>query len=418
MKRILSLTLFMILGAALAQSGIFDRLAVDTERANISVGEVMSGGPPPQGIPAIGFRGDWQGQIGSTRDPVLVSQEEAADWLDAQEPVIALEIGGEARAYPLQILTWHEIANDTLGGKPIAVTFCPLCNSAFTFDRRIPLTSSQQDEIAEFNQDAEFISLDDEFLSEYERQWGDADVFDGGVEATFGVSGMLYKSNMLMFDDSTSTLYAQILGEGNVGTLTETRLLRYPTQIVSFAEFREAHPNGDVLSRDTGFNRDYGRNPYVGYDRADQPPFLFQGETDGRLPPKARVIAVEIPEQVAYPFEVLEQNRVVNDTIGETPVVAMWQEGTASALDQASISGSKDVGAVGIFERTVGGENLTFAWDGEAFVDEETGSRWNLLGRATAGELEGTQLTPVLHDNTLWFAWAAFMPATRVYRAE
>lgn len=413
---ILMFALFMV--TAFAQPAALSTLGVDASRANIPVAEILSGGPPPQGIPALSFSGDWTGSVPAGREASYVPQEEASSWLEPQEPVIAMNIGGEARAYPLQILTWHEIANDTLAGVPIAVTFCPLCNSALAFDRRVPVTDDVLTDVQDFNPDVDTIALDDDFVAAFERQTGDVPA-EKAIPVTFGVSGLLYNSNLLMFDSDTSTLWSQLLGEGNVGTLTDVALLRYPAQIVSFAEFQEAFPNGDVLSRDTGYSRGYGRNPYVGYDDIDSPAFLFRGETDGRLPPKERVISVVQGDiSVAYPFSELAQARVIQDQIAGTPVVVFWQEGTASALDQAVIAESSDVGGAGIFGREVDGQVLDFVWNGDAFTDEQTGSTWNLLGQAVAGDLEGNQLTPVVHDNTLWFAWAAFKPNTRIYTVE
>ena len=143
---------------------------------------------------------------------------------------------------------------------------------------------------------------------------------------------------------------------------------------------------------------------------------MFAGTPDGRLAPKARVVSIDAPaEAVAYPVEALAAAGVVNDAVGDTPVTLFWQAGTTSALDAASIAASRDVGAVGVFERTLDGQTLTFQTDGDAFVDEETGSTWNVLGAATAGPLAGEQLAEVVHDNTLWFAWAAFKPDTRIY---
>ena len=405
----------LTVGLAQREPGHIRTLGVDSARANIPVEQVMSGGPPPQGIPAIGFSGDWTEATSPTPEPSFVSQEEAAEWLGEREPVIAFDLGGEARAYPLQILTWHEIVNDVVGGAPVAVTFCPLCNSALAFDRRIPLTEETSAEVLATNSEAPIEAADASFLDTYQEQIGSLGDVTDMLEVTFGVSGMLYLSNMLMFDSETSTLWAQLAAEGNVGTLTDTRLIRYPAPIVSFQEFREAFPDAPVLSRDTGFRRSYGQNPYVGYDDVDSPAFLFQGESDGRLPPKARVVTFELSgEPVAYPFELLEEVRAFNDEVAGTPVVAFWQEGTASALDSASIAAARDVGAVNLFLRELDGQVLTFEWDGDAFVDQQTGSTWNLLGQATAGELEGSRLTPVVHDNTLWFAWAAFEPETRV----
>jgi hypothetical protein len=202
-----------------------------------------------------------------------------------------------------------------------------------------------------------------------------------------------------------------------VGSLTGTTLLRYPAPIISFAEARAAFPEALVLSRETGFNRSYGRNPYVGYDDANSPAFLFSGVSDGRLPPKERVISFELAgEAVAYPFSELQAVNVVNDEVGAEAVAVFWQAGTTSVLDESSIAQSADIGAANAFRRQFEGRLLSFQWDGAQFIDNETGSSWNLLGQATAGELLGASLEPIVHDNTLWFAWAAFKPETRIYQ--
>ncbi len=421
MRQLVCLIIFLV-GSALAQSTLdtaFGRLGANTERANIPLEEVLSGGPPPQGIPALGFSGDWQEVASASEAPAFVSQDEAAAWLEPQEPVVLLSLRDDAKIYPLRILTWHEIVNDTLGDVPVAVTFCPLCNSALAFDRRIPLVEDALSRVQEVNPEAKVARLEPTFIDAYTAQVGEETQVSRGLEVTFGVSGLLYNSNLLMFDSETSTLWSQILGEGNVGTLTDTELLRLPAQIVSFEQAREAFPSASVLSQDTGYRRSYGQNPYVGYDAVGSPAFLFRGVTDGRLTPKERIVSVvQGEETAAYPFEILSQEHVINDELGGTPLAVLWQEGTASALDTQSIAQGQDVGAVGVFDRRLGGRELTFAWQEGAFVDSETNSTWNLLGKAVAGELRGEQLSPIVHDNTLWFAWAAFKPETRVYLGE
>jgi hypothetical protein len=284
--------------------------------------------------------------------------------------------GGEARAYPLQILTWHEIVNDEVGGTPVSVTFCPLCNTAIAFDRRLE-----------------------------------------GRVLDFGTTGNLRHSDLVMWDRQTESWWQQVTGEAIIGELTGQKLTELPAEIVAWEEFRTGHPEGRVLSRETGFSRSYGTNPYVGYDRVDQPPFLFKGPTDGRLPPMERVVAVELGgEAAAYPFALLRRRRVVHDAVGGQAVVVFHKPGTASALDQSRIADSRDVGATGVYRPNVDGRPLTFVWRDEAFVDLETGSRWTLLGQCASGPLAGKQLEPVTHANPFWFAWAAFRPETRVYR--
>ena len=335
----------------------------DFSRHTVPYDEILSGGPPRDGIPPID-------------SPAFVTPEEASVWLDDPEPVVVLQLNGEARAYPLQILTWHEIVNDLVGGVPVAVTFCPLCNAAIVFDR----------------------TLD-------------------GVVHDFGTSGKLRNSDLIMWDRQTETWWQQFTGEGIVGELAGKRLTMLPASIVSFSDFRTASPQGVVLSRDTGFSRSYGTNPYAGYDRADETPFLYRGDLDGRLLPKERVAAVTIGEvDAAFPFAILEKERAVNYTVNGKDLVVFFKSGTLSALDKRSIKKSRDVGATGVFDARVDGQSLTFRADGDIFVDTQTGSAWNILGQAVEGPLEGTALTPIIHANHFWFSWGAFKPDTLIYQ--
>ncbi len=322
--------------------------------------EIVSGGPPPDGIPPID-------------DPAYETIAEADRWLEDREPVMVVEVGDAARAYPLRLLTYHEIVNDSLGGRPLLVTYCPLCNSGLAFDP----------------------------------------VVDGRV-LDFGTSGRLWRSNLVMYDRPTRTLWAQFTGEAIVGELLGKELTRLPSSIVSWQTFREQRPDGDVLSRDTGHSRPYGNNPYVGYDGGS--PFLFEGETGGPLPQMARVVTVNRDaEAVAVPLDRLREDRVVDTQVDGEPLVVFWTPGTASALDTEKIPKGADVGATGVFSPVVDGEALRFTPEGDdTFVDDATGSRWNVLGTAVAGPLAGEQLEPAAHDDTFWFVQYAFRPDTRV----
>jgi hypothetical protein len=331
----------------------------------IEYDELLSGGPPRDGIPSID-------------EPQFVDAEEAAGWLAENEPVIALEIGGDARAYPLQILTWHEIVNDVVGDVPVIVTFCPLCNAAITFDRRV-----------------------------------------GGQVFDFGTSGLLRNSDLVMYDRITESLWQQLTGQALVGDMVGQRLTFLPSAIVSFANFRQAYPEGIVLSRDTGYRRDYGRNPYAGYDTIGQSPFLFDGELDARLPAMERVVTVSLEGvDLAYPLSVLSEVHLIDDTQGGANLVVWQVPGTSSALGASVIASGQDVGATGVFDPTVDGRKLSFRFEDGDFIDEQTGSTWNVLGQAIDGELEGQSLEPIVHGNHFWFAWAAFKPDTIVYRGE
>ncbi|HLQ61041.1 MAG TPA: DUF3179 domain-containing protein [Candidatus Acidoferrales bacterium] len=335
----------------------------DFSRHSVPLGEIHRGGPGRDGIPPLDH-------------PKFVSVVEAGGWLRPTEPVISLALGSERRAYPLQILIWHEIVNDQLEAAPVAVTFCPLCNSAIAFDRRLE-----------------------------------------GRVLDFGTTGNLRNSDLLMWDRETESWWQQVGGEAIVGSLTGRRLAMLPVQIVGWDAFRLAYPEGRVLSRDTGFTRVYGENPYDGYDDVDRPPFLFTGKIDGRLPPKERVVTVSLNgEEVAYPYSLLAGRPVVADTVGGSQIVVWYLPGTQSALDSAAMEVARAVGATGVFRPEVGGRKLTFVSTAGGFRDQETGSAWNLLGQAVAGPLRGSQLELVVHGDYFWFAWAAFKPQTRIYR--
>ncbi|MDQ3554819.1 MAG: DUF3179 domain-containing protein [Chloroflexota bacterium] len=338
----------------------------DFTRSNVDLGEIIGGGPGKDGIPAVD-------------EPRFESIQAASTWLSDQAPVISLEVDGEARAYPLAILIWHEIVNDTIAGAPVVVTFCPLCNTALVFERTID-----------------------------------------GATYDFGTTGNLRFSDLVMYDRQTETWWQQATGRAIVGELTDTQLVFLASQIVSLGDFADAYPAGTVLSRDTGNPRDYGRNPYPGYDRADQEPFLFEGVVDGRIAPKERVVTVELADEaVAYPYAELRKVGLVQDQVGGEPIVVLWESGTASALDAPIIDDSQDAGATGVFRPEADGRMLTFSRGAPdaPIRDAQTGSTWDVTGRATEGPLEGARLEPIPHGDHFWFAWAAFEPSTRIWTA-
>jgi hypothetical protein len=188
----------------------------------------------------------------------------------------------------------------------------------------------------------------------------------------------------------------------------------------TWEDFRSVHPDAGVLSRETGYDRNYGQNPYAGYDDIDSSPFLYDGpKSPGGLPPMARVITVDAEgEPVAYRYDVLRKTPAVNDVVDGEPIAVFWQKGTASALDEGSVDAGRDVGSAGVFSRRLDGRTLTFRSEGGTILDEETGSEWNVLGEAVAGELEGTRLEHVVSIDHFWFSWAAFRPETRVYEPK
>jgi hypothetical protein len=197
-------------------------------------------------------------------------------------------------------------------------------------------------------------------------------------------------------------------------------LIFHPAALISWEDFKTTNPQGSVLSRDTGFDRPYGSNPYPGYDDINRSPFLYTGpDTPDELLAMARVLTVDLGgEAVAYPYNELNDVYVVNDTVGDNAIAVFWESGTASSLDAATVSGGRDIGAANAYLRDVDGNALTFEFSDGEIRDLETGSTWNLLGEAVSGHLSGTRLEPVVAVNHFWFSWAAFKPETRIYRAE
>jgi len=343
--------------------GAENEFTTDFSKHSVPYSEILSGGPPKDGIPSIDA-------------PKFQSTNEADEWLDDREPVVFVQANDETKAYPIQILMWHEIVNDTVGGEPLMISFCPLCNTAIAFKR----------------------------------------TFNGQI-LDFGTTGRLRYSNLIMYDRQTETWWQQATGDAIAGEYTGAQLEFYPATMISWKDFKVQFPDGEVLSHDTGHPRNYGRNPYYGYDDISQTPFLFDGTTPNQLPPMARVLTVETNnEAVAYPYNVLSNENVINDTVGGEEVVIFWTEGTASALDTSNIPEGRDVGSAVAYSRIVDDSILDFEFrDGKIF-DLQTGSEWNILGQSIAGELSGRQLAPVVSINHFWFSWAAFKPATRIYQ--
>ncbi len=256
----------------------------DFSQTRVAWTEILSGGPPKDGIPAI--------------DTPRFKRAKTERRIKGREPVITLEIAGNVpRAYPVRYLMWHEIVNDSVAGIPVAVTFCPLCNSGITFDRRVK-----------------------------------------GRVLSFGVSGKLRHSDMIMYDRQTESWWQQAVGQGIVGVMTGAELKTLPSWMESWAEFKARNPEGLVMAEPkTG--RNYGRNPYAGYDSSTRP-FLYSGELPPHgIPAVARVVRVG---SRAWPLTRLAKEGVIR----EAGVTLSWGAGQASALDTPRISEGRDVGSV------------------------------------------------------------------------
>lgn len=338
--------------------GIPGQWSTDFSKHSVPLSEFTGGGPPKDGIPSID-------------DPKFTSTGEADRWLADGEPLAVLELGGETRLYPIQILVWHEIVNDEIGGVPVAVTYCPLCNSTVAFERTV-----------------------------------------GSEVLDFGTTGQLRKSDLVMYDRQTESWWQQLTGESLVGEYIGTELEMLPSGILSWQEARRIYPGAEVLSRDTGAERDYGSSPYPGYDDPDSEPFLLEEEVDGRLPAKARVTAIRTgaTSAVVYPLERVRREVPLNDRVAGRPVVMFHDPGVVSVLDQAGISSSREVGASAVFDRRVDGRTLSFETDSRPGLvsDRQTGTLWDIAGRAVGGELAGSRLRRIVADDQFWFAIAAF----------
>ena len=316
-------------------------------------------------------------------NPKFWNKEEGDKVFFKHEPVIAVVINGKAKAYPLSILTWHEIVNDRVGGVPISATYCPLCNAAIVFDRKLNFKGK-------------------------------------GYLLDFGVSGMLRKSDMVMWDRQTETWWQQFMGEGLVGELKGAQLKVLPSMLISYEEFFRSYPDGSVLSTETGHNKEYGKNPYVNYDDlSNEKPRLFKEGVDPRLPAMERVININVKGiDRIYPLSVIQKKKVINEVPHNEPIVLFYQKGTVSVMDKNDIKSSKDIGAVTVFVPIVKNKRLTFMQGDKGFIDKETNSVWNITGRCIEGKYKGEQLEPVVHGNHFAFAWFAFKPDCEVYSME
>lgn len=309
--RLLLISMIAIAMALPAELEARSKNGFDLEGATIPVDEIVSGGPPRDGIPALNY-------------PKSVPADEA-DYLDDEDRVLGVALLGEARAYPIRILNWHEVVNDRIGEQSYAVTYCPLCGTGMVFAANVRETA-----------------------------------------LVFGVSGLLYNSDVLLFDRNTESLWSQILGEAVSGPLKGTELPQLAATHTTWGDWRSRHADTLVLSTDTGFGRNYRRKPYQGYDRSRQLFFEVANRAPPDYHPKALVMGVEVEgEYKAYPFEELK---------------ALGQER---------------------FEDVVNGKRLTIQWNESA-------------SSSTALEADGS---PYPSTVGFWFAWYAFHPQTQVFRA-
>lgn len=312
-------------------------------------------------------------QINSLRDAIPpIDDPRYSDGADneclSDDDIVLGYVGddGTALAYPHKILNFHEIVNDTIDGRPVLVSYCPLCRSGIVYDRRL-----------------------------------------GDRELTFGNTSALYENDLVMLDRQTGSYWWQVAGQAIVGPMTGESLSVLPSTTTTWGQWRELHPDTAVLSRDTGYPRDYDRDPFLGYGErvnAGQTPFPVSEDVldDSRLDPATLVVGVDV-EDVARGYPVGERSSVYHDTIGTDPIV-VFADGESS-------------GGAAFYPR-VDGEALRFEARDGIFVDTATGSEWDLSGRAIDGPLRGQTLNPVASRSTFWFAFVAAFPNTAVASPE
>lgn len=316
--------------------------------------------------------------------PAFIGKAEGLSSFFKHEPVISVAINGEAKAYPLNMLTMHEISNDSLGGIPILPTFCPLCNSSLVFDRRLTHKGK-------------------EYLLDFE------------------VSGMLRNSDMVMADKQTETWWQQLLGLGLAGELAGAELVVIPSLVISVEDFFERYPDGQILSPKTGTESEemYGINPYENYDSEDNKPyerFFDPNKINSRLPPMERIIDLKGSHGYKiYPFSLIAKEQVINDTYDGRNIVIFYKEGTVSVLDKKEIAESREIGSATVFSSDLDGKTLSFRKQNNEFIDNETNSIWDITGRCIKGKLKDKELMPERHSNHFAFAWLNFYPESEIY---
>lgn len=334
-------------------TGHFSRVQVSSDGTQhlIPLEDIRAGGPPKDGIPSIDA-------------PRFASSDRWSEYgFHGENLVIGVEVNGSRRAYPFQVLVWHEIVNDTIDGVPLLITYCPLCGTGIVFERNV-----------------------------------------NREPVEFGVSGKLYNSDMLMYDRKTDSLWSQITGTAVVGELVGERLTLYPSEIMTWHEWQATYPDSVVLTTETGHNRNYTVDPYDGY-YTDSSIWFPVAARDTRLPVKEPVTGIEVegPAFAAYPDEAVMTHGPINDVVGETAVMVLADPTAGNTIR--------------VFDRRIGNVVLTFrlSEDGLSLLDDMTQSQWTFSGHAISGDLATMQLAEIVPVRGFWFAWFAFHQDTKLW---
>ncbi|MEN7550240.1 DUF3179 domain-containing protein [Rapidithrix thailandica] len=312
--------------------------------------------------------------------PAFWNKREAEGKYKPEEPVVIVQIGNMIKAYPLGVLSYRNVVVDKLAGTPILVTYCPLSHSIMVFDRKVE--------------------------------------HDGrSSELKFGTSGMLRKSNTVLWDHQTESWWQQLTGECLVGEYAGAQLKALPYSLATYGEFIEQNPFGRVLEKSQEVHFPYSLSPYYGYDNPEKvKPVFFDGYPSQRLPSMERVIHFNMHgKEFAYPYREIASRGVLNDMPGDNFVVLFFNEEVVSTLDEKLITESKKSGAINVFSTFNEGNPLTFRKEGKRFIDNETQSVWSNTGRCLEGDLKGKQLKPVVSGTHFAFALLALIPECHIY---
>ncbi|MFQ5752929.1 MAG: DUF3179 domain-containing protein [bacterium] len=366
-KKILSFGFILMLGVVLVSCNSNNSVVPFDDGTdsgwNIPVDQIISGGPPKDGIPSL------------FSPPTIPAVQ--ANYLSDSDLVVGIVVNGQARAYPHTIMDWHEVVNEQFDfDKHLTVSFCPLTGTGIVFDGN-----------------------------------------NAGQKLTFGVSGLLYNNNLIMFDRQTDSNWPQMRLQSDQGTLRNTKQIVYPSIETSWGTWKKLYPNTVILSTDTGFNRPYDRpgSAYPGYTQLNSSPLFANAVSfvDRRLPPKQRVHGVFLGEGLddyftkVYVIDTGREKRVINDNINNKHLLVI-----NDGINNFAVSYWSEVnGSILTFRLSDNANDFPFT-----IIDNETGSTWNVLGEATDGALAGTKLEKTLSYNAYWFAWGTFFIGAEIYQ--
>jgi len=331
-------------------SGLETDSSISPQRLDDFSNNMIGGGPPQDGIPPI-------------EEPNYVSILQARSFLDDNDVVFLVENSNPVKMIPQKILVWHEIVNERIDGEKVSITYCPLTGSVIGYKGKI-----------------------------------------GEIDTTFGTSGKLLNSNLVMYDRSTESQWPQILGVAVTGSQRGKKLEKFPIIWTTWKKARDKYPNAIVLSTETGFQKSYDRDPYGSYQKngtyydTGGPIFSIMSKDD-RLPEKEIVIGIKIHNsELAVVKTKIAKDTVVNLSLKEEPIVAFFDD----TLD-----------TVRVYSRKIGDHELNFKLNNGMISTED--STWNIFGESIEGKMKGTELKIINSFDVMWFAWAAYYPETVIY---